>query len=257
MLTKGNTDRPTIGLFQQVIIQSGTGFCSLSYFGADVMRSIAKEFALKAGCSDIESSEKMLQCFMNMNASVMPLIPEQMYVRTIFAEILPSSYEKKYKDLISFRFGIANRTQSSDPLLKMKMYQMLSSPKYPTIWIIIRPIYRGLSAWPPEKVLAQLAVCEIKVLLITEYVTYLQYGDLLQGTWVTMVCLLKKSTKIINYYYQSRYSIDGTLKFRSWTTFRSHLEHIISAMKKWMLVQQKTWSMYVLPMILLHWTTII
>ncbi|XP_065216347.1 esterase FE4-like isoform X2 [Planococcus citri] len=68
------------GLFQQVIIQSGSGFCSLSYWGPDVARAIAKEFAIKAGCPSVASSQDMYECFMNLNADLFVTVPEQMYV---------------------------------------------------------------------------------------------------------------------------------------------------------------------------------
>ncbi|XP_065216335.1 esterase FE4-like isoform X2 [Planococcus citri] len=68
------------GLFQKVIIQSGNGMCALSYFGPDVTRAVAKEFAVRAGCPSFNSSQEIYECLMDMEAEKMPLIQEEMYI---------------------------------------------------------------------------------------------------------------------------------------------------------------------------------
>lgn len=70
------------GLFQQVIIQSGTGYCSLGYWDKQVAASIAKELAKVLNCST-ESSEEMLSCFMGLDASEFALGAEALYVSQV------------------------------------------------------------------------------------------------------------------------------------------------------------------------------
>lgn len=71
------------GLFQQVILQSGTGYCSLGFWDKQVARSITKELARLLNCST-ESSEVMLRCFMGLDASALILGSEKLYVREVF-----------------------------------------------------------------------------------------------------------------------------------------------------------------------------
>ncbi|XP_065216366.1 acylcarnitine hydrolase-like [Planococcus citri] len=67
------------GLFHKVIIQSGVGCCPTGFFGPDVARAITKEFAIKAGCPSVNSSQDMYECFMNMDPNTTTLVPEQMF----------------------------------------------------------------------------------------------------------------------------------------------------------------------------------
>ncbi|XP_065216356.1 esterase FE4-like [Planococcus citri] len=66
------------GLFHKAILQSGAEMDG--FFGPDVIRGIAKEFATKAGCHDINSSERILSCLMTLDAKLFPVIEETMYV---------------------------------------------------------------------------------------------------------------------------------------------------------------------------------
>ncbi|XP_065216354.1 acetylcholinesterase-like [Planococcus citri] len=66
------------GLFHKVIMQSGIQMDR--FFGPDVLRGIVKEFATKAGCPDITSSERMHSCLMTLDAEKFPVIEQTMYV---------------------------------------------------------------------------------------------------------------------------------------------------------------------------------
>ncbi|XP_065216352.1 esterase E4-like [Planococcus citri] len=66
------------GLFHKVIMQSGIQMDR--FFGHDVIRGIAKEFATKAGCSDVTSSERIHSCLMTLDAKIFPLIEPTMPV---------------------------------------------------------------------------------------------------------------------------------------------------------------------------------
>lgn len=76
-------DIKSTGLFNKVIIQSGGGFCRIGYFGPDVARGIAKEFAIKIGCPSVNSSQDMYECFMAMDPNITPIVQESMYVSDI------------------------------------------------------------------------------------------------------------------------------------------------------------------------------
>ncbi|KAK7602467.1 hypothetical protein V9T40_008056 [Parthenolecanium corni] len=67
------------GLYNRVILQSGTGFCTESFFDKDVTRSIAKEVAQRVGCNSTTSQE-MLDCFLNLQPDVFAIVQEDLFV---------------------------------------------------------------------------------------------------------------------------------------------------------------------------------
>lgn len=70
---------PCLGLFNRVIIQSGSGIAQISFFDKHVSKNMAMDFARRVGCSS-NSSEEMLNCFLTLKAETFPLIQDEIRV---------------------------------------------------------------------------------------------------------------------------------------------------------------------------------